>query len=319
MAISNILVKTEGSSSIGFGHVSRVLTLLQTFHTGCAVHILINDNAVAVHHFSDRGYNVFSGVEEVSPLLPFDHVLIDQQQFDPEFIRYCRSSGCQHIVALDQFQYSWEAVDTIINIVNQNSTQEIPPFIEYHEGLQYCIIRDGFFKFRDNTKEYRKTIENIVVIFGGSDLKRHTETVIDFLAEEYSSCQVNIILGPLVEHRQMVSGRLALTQLNWQLFNSPDNIEALMAGADLAFSGCGTTFFELGYLGIPTIVLPQSVAEENLAHRLLEENLILPGPLKNAWEAIQDQAAREVIGNNALRIFDGKGAHRIRDIILGPH
>ena len=136
---------------------------------------------------------------------------------------------------------------------------------------------------------------------GGGDLLRQSEKASHYLAN--LGFEVSVILGPYAEDFKVRSTLI-------KKYRTPKNFFQIMAQSVFAFVNAGSTLFECNYLGVPTIILPQSDNEKRMANYFLSQNWTMGIGLKDY------PFLSKKFTNSTASIIDGKGAKRVMDIIL---
>jgi len=163
-----------------------------------------------------------------------------------------------------------------------------------------------------------------VVTFGGEDPQNLTLAALAALDEHVSRrLEVHVILGPLFRRRDEVRAMASASRHAATIHSFGDAIPRIMAGADLAFCGCGSTLMELAYLGRPVIPAAQNDREQSFLKYFERAGYALTnvgGALRSANPAallrlLQDGALRRETAAMGPAIVDGHGAQRIVNIM----
>ena len=88
----NVIILTEGSYDIGFGHITRSIALCQAFQEkGCLVKLIINGDESVRSNNDIKDYKIFNWIKEREMLLSeIDNcgvLIIDSYLADKELIR----------------------------------------------------------------------------------------------------------------------------------------------------------------------------------------------------------------------------------------
>jgi spore coat polysaccharide biosynthesis predicted glycosyltransferase SpsG len=313
-----VAFKTIGGGEYGFGHVRRSMTLAQSVDSRIEAALVINQNPLLVEQL--KGSSLKFHVDTDRDIYPadLDVLVFDQPVDDVDFLCAIRNDipGLK-IIALDYFNYGHDFVDAIINLVD-HSPDPIPEAhpAEYNEGLDYAIIRDAFIPYRQARFRDKVEYRHILVTFGGEDPLRHTLKIIDWLNALSLPLIVDVVIGPLFPHKAEVVQAVESGRHDYRIHVNPPEIERLMANAALAFSGSGTTVLELCFLGVPTIVLPQTDAEDRFARTLCAAGAIYAPKCVNI-DTIKSFIAEHVVQGRialkAMELVDGLGKKRIID------
>ena len=205
-------------------------------------------------------------------------------------------------------------MDIIINLFNQSS--EAPPVagrIKYHEGLQFSIVSSRFKPYRNKRPPLKIVIQRAFILMGGGDPEMKTCEALELFKKVSSSVKVDVVIGPLCPHEKAIHAAAEQLSQTVRIYKNPKNLPQLMAKADVAISGCATTFFELSFLGVPAIVLSQNLFENRFCYFLQEQGLALYGNenLKKSWKLISQLERRQALVDAQMKTFDDKGASRI--------
>ena len=233
-----------------------------------------------------------------------------------------------NLMAMDFNDFKSDCPDTIINLRNTNPDRATPPeWVEYHEGLEYTVIRDEFMPYRDSTR-WDGDLSDILVCFGSSDVGNNTRMVLAGAAlASLPNTTYHVVIGPNVAHRDALLREVDQSTLSVQVHEQPPNLPGLMASCGLAFCGGGTTMMELAYLGVPSVGIGQTELEEGLA-RLLEQHGTLtcagkagtcrPEDIVAILGSLKSQPERlGAMAQNGRKLIDGKGIERIASLIQG--
>jgi spore coat polysaccharide biosynthesis predicted glycosyltransferase SpsG len=128
-----------------------------------------------------------------------------------------------------------------------------------------------------------------------------------------------VIVGPANPHRQRLEARRSDPRV--ELVRPAGGIAALMAWADLAIAGAGTTAYELCCVGVPALIVAIADAQRMFGPALEREGLAVdlgwhealePARLAATIEALRDDPERraELSSRGGQRV-DGAGAARV--------
>lgn len=328
------IIKVEGGHDIGMGHVQRSLTLaehLQDAEVG-PIRFWSNERVEAIERIHQSGFSVLGSGDrpllEKLPTLEPAGVLFDQpSKIGPLVQSVHQNLSGTWLGALDCFEMGLSEIDLIINLFNhaEDHSEPIDSTVRYLEGLDYAILRDTFRSSRRD-RVRGAPMERLLITFGGSDPSNNTRLTLEALPHEsLEGVEVEVVIGPWFEDSASVEKIVQETPFPINLHRDPADLDSLMANADLAISGAGTTVLELAYLGVPTVVLPQTDLEHRFARFLHRRGIVhlverdMPStaePLKRTIRAIvQDPVKRERLSEAAREAVDGRGAFRIAEEI----
>jgi UDP-2,4-diacetamido-2,4,6-trideoxy-beta-L-altropyranose hydrolase len=313
-----VFFKAKGSNKIGFGHIRRCLALIQSLPSTWRGALILDQPELLDEILSQHKVNVYPTTEFFERKHHNVKALIyDELTEDRDFIQKVRNKFRCRITALDYFNYVNPQVDVVINLFNQNTiiSPSSSDLFEYYEGLQYSIIAPQFHKYRIADCQVKKNVEDLLIVMGGADPSAKTVDVLRFLASQKlpQNLHVNVVIGPLCIHEEVIRAESVLLNTQVTIHHSPSNLPGLMAKADLAISGCATTFFELSFLGTPAIVLSQNELEHRFCG-FLEENgvaMYSQNDMLPVWSQMLLPERRSEFSRRQRKLFDGKGLYRI--------
>jgi len=252
-------------------------------------------------------------------------VVLDGYQFDGEFQRELKKTGCRLMVMDDYGHAEFYHADWVLN-QNLSSSKDLyanrSPWTQLLLGTKYSLLREEFLKYQGFKREIPDIARKVLVTLGGADPDNVTQKVIQVLAG--IDLKMKVVVGGSNPH--LASLRQTVTVLGGaaaqiELVVNPKNIPELMAWADLAVAAGGSTAWELSFMGVPSIylILAENQREISLALERLEMGLSLDACAENLMNTLPikiqeikgDQKLRQTISANTSRIVDGLGAARV--------
>jgi UDP-2,4-diacetamido-2,4,6-trideoxy-beta-L-altropyranose hydrolase len=250
-------------------------------------------------------------------------VVLDGYDFDLDYQRSLRADGCRIMVIDDMVRLPHYETDILLN---QNLGAE---HLDYNLnsdatlllGPQYALLRREFIVWRSRLHTVPETARKILVTLGGSDPENVTLKVIKALRHlEVSRLQIRVVGGPDNPHLDELRDAAAAFPGRLELLTYVADMAPLMAWADMAVTGAGSTCWELACVGLPAVAI---VIAQN--QRVVADGLGAAGVILNlGWH---EETSTERIASNVesllysafrrLRmsqqgrvLVDGKGADR---------
>ena len=279
--ITNIAFITEGSSEMGMGHVYRSLTFAKELMTnlGAKIYFLTKSSENIIKKIEEENFTTIKlkNDEEIVDYvtkLNIDAVIIDNLVFNENILKKIKDS--MKIVIVDNItSKNNEYADIVISLVRSNFVNK--NFFDkniktkFFCGPKYLMLRDEFDTLRKK-ENLKPEIEDILLIFGGSDPSNLTSRVLEKLNE---NMRINIVLGPEFKHFDNLNQTLERHgNKNIIIHNQPDNIAELMYNADLVITSPGLSMFEAAYIGSPVLVISQNSIQHHYYLPLNYEYLI---------------------------------------------
>ena len=257
-----IFFRCDGYKKIGMGHVYHSLTLAYAL-TGHEVIIVTNEkHAEGLKKIQDsymqyitiqNDKDFFKFLEEYKPNIIVNDCLDTEEKYIKKW-----KELCEKVVTIEDMGTGARYADIVINALynEQKNANE-------YCGSKYVCLRNEFLVSKP--KEFCNEIENILVVFGGTDPANLTKKVYNIAKEitkTYPKICFTFITG--IGYNCKENDLLSDEKSNIKVLNDVNNISMYMQQADIAFTSQGRTVYELASLGVPSIVLAQN--ERELLH-----------------------------------------------------
>jgi len=344
-----IAFRCDASERIGSGHVMRSLSLalalrdrghesvfmvrhllpaveeLLSFHTFSVIHLPGVESEWDVDNPYGSWLGVSSDVDAVAVTKVIreqssDWVIVDHYALNADWEFAVAQCGVR-ICALDDLADRKHCCDLLIDPNNPGRTSdaEVGKLLA---GPQYASVRAEFSQLRKKAVE-RSKLKNLLLFFGGADVRRHTHQVTEALcaAEDLAgSLEISVVVGastPDIEYLDQYAKKGLIT-----LYVQTPDMAELMLKADLMLSTASSVNWERCCLGVPALLM---VVAEN-QRKILEYSVAEGSAL--AWPEQPDdcesviQVIRELRLNSdrlktmslaAMSLCDGLGCQRICD------
>ncbi len=319
-----LLILASAGEGIGYGHLTRCQAIQHKFRENGDSCDLILDfvgkekpDKLDVLSFSNW-ISDFKSLEEFTD--QYDAVLIDTYRADKPVYDYLERLF-SFVVVLDDFNRLAYTADIIINpnvfaktIDFSNQTAFVTG------GREYVILRPQILntKVRDSFSE---KCDRITITVGGCDDIRLIPRLIDGLSGRY---HLKIIAAS--ERYKNELGKYQNENCNIVGYCNAWQMAKAFIDADLVISAGGQTLNELAYLGIPTIGIQVSYDQKLnvnyyckmgfILEKLKWDDTQLLWKIDSQLEKLQNRDLREKLSTIGKMQIDGRGATRIRDLII---
>ena len=324
-----VFIITEGGKDIGFGHITRCLSLYQAFEErGIKPKFIINGDDDSEYLLKNINYQIFNWLDERNKLFAIlksaDISIIDSYLADISFY-----NTLSDLVKIPVYIDDNKRLDYPNGIVvNGNIHAEKLKYpkkdgITYLLGNKYTPLRKEFWEVPE--KKIKENIESIMVTFGGDDAQNMTPKIMNLLNKEYPNLKKNVIIGKSFNNIDEIKKE---ADYNTKLIYYPNaqKMKEIMLESDIAISAGGQTLYELARLGVPTIGV--CVADNQLGiikewEKLdfieyagwYNEKSILQRIFK-LFKKLENRIIRESKSKIARYHLDGKGSIRIVNKLL---
>ncbi len=259
----NILIRVDGYTEIGSGHIYRCLLL--------GYNLIEHNICYVLHEKSDLGiekiaqsffpYRVIKQDDEIEEIIretSCDILINDILNTEEDYIKRCKSTGVR-VVNFEDLGEGGMYADAVINDLYDRSN-DLP---HYKWGSAYYCIRDEFLLAQPAA--FHEEVKEILVLFGGTDPSNLTQKVFDCIPElmELGDVHFTFILGIGYPFYNELAEQVRKHGYNVDLVQNVSRITEYMGKADIAVSSQGRTMLELASMAVPTILLAQNEREQD--------------------------------------------------------
>lgn len=346
-----LFVRADADSRIGTGHVMRCIALAQAWQDrGGRVTFLSHCESQGLRerilsegfdfHFLEKAYPDLSDLGQTLSLVTAQKsetdqieprwLVLDGYHFSSEYQKTIHDAGISLLVVDDMNHLPYYHADIILN---QNiDAQELRYHCDDHTilllGTRYVLLRREFLKYLDFQRQIPQHARNILVTLGGADPDNVTLKVIEALKLlKDAEIEVKVIVGPANPHRAILTEALSSTCYPATLLTNPPDIPELMAWADLGICGGGSTCWEFGFMGLPSIVIVLAENQVRLAASLeRQQHAVNVGwhekfPVERLsceiGKLVNDRNVRKCMSANASTVAYGKGRFHVMKAMGG--
>jgi UDP-2,4-diacetamido-2,4,6-trideoxy-beta-L-altropyranose hydrolase len=352
MERGTLVIRADAGLKIGTGHVMRCLALAQSWRaeggkvifalaqSTPALDALLRSEKIDVSAIegapgsSEDARNVIRVAQGCNA----DWFVVDGYHFDSAYQKQLQSFR-PLLTIDDNGLLDYYAADLVLN---QNAHACAPmyarcsPNTKLLMGPRYALLRDEFVGYRDWAREIPERGTHLLLTMGGSDASNFTPRILPLLTERGADeLQVRVVVGGSAENAIAVddiaakfsgqdsSGRRFPARI--EVLRDVRNMAPLMAWADLAISGAGTTCWEMCAMGLPAILV---VVAKN--QKFIAEKLTAIGAAENAGSAdeidcssladlcqnlLASKDRRTALSQRAKQVVDGHGRERVLDMM----
>lgn len=322
----NILIRVEGYSEIGLGHVYRGLSLAYSLMDHNVTFVTSSKSDLAIKKLEDSfiKYEVIQEehqLEEIIAKYDVDIVINDILNTSISYMEYL-SQFSVRVVNFEDVGPGSALADAVINdlYAPQNTDSK------YYWGSKYYLLRDEFLISKPS--EFNEEVNNVFVIFGGVDPSNLTKKVLAAFEQINTNEDVEftVVVGPGYAEFEKIQDIAENSALNISVFKDVNNMAEMMKRSDIAISSQGRTMLELASMNVPTILMAQN--ERELTHEFgyLSNGFINLGlgeaidsssiALTLEWLMNTPQIRRQM--HNQMQKKDLRnGFKRVKSIILG--
>jgi UDP-2,4-diacetamido-2,4,6-trideoxy-beta-L-altropyranose hydrolase len=345
MTAGTLNIRADASIAIGTGHVMRCLALGQAWQDagGRVVFATIGLTSPVEQRLRSEGIEIvkFNGapgsvqdasqLEELACAHHADWVVVDGYQFEAEYQRKVKDAGLKLLFIDDNGHAKHYLADLVLN-QNAHGCEDLyqsrAPRTKLLLGPRFALLRREFQGWRQWKRETVPVARKVLVTMGGSDPDNVTAIVVRALQlASIESLEAKVVVGvsnPCIGSLERVAGQ---SQANVSVVKDATNMPELMAWADVAISGAGSTCWEMCLLGLPAIVIDlaenQRIVAKELDRRGVAIHLGAAGDAtpekivsKLRW-LLDSIETRTALSMRARELVDGNGAERVVSAMRG--
>ncbi len=340
--MENFVFRADAGYKIGIGHFMRCFSLAQHVKEagGNAVFAMVEDLPSLKLRLKLAGIQNIPVSAKIGSLddarqtlqiaesLNASWIVLDGYHFCSQYQHAIKNSGI-HLLLIDDLALNdYYYADIVLNQnlyadAKQYSKRE--PYTSLLLGSDYVVLRNEFLKWQGWRREYPKVASNLLVTLGGSESQNLTHTIVRSIHQLKQDNLVTVLVAANNSQYRHLKAEIKRSKAEFQIRKEVENMSELMAWADVAVSGGGTTTWELAFMGLPMVVIAVAYNQRQVIEELDKVGAAVSlGWYKNLSqhkiacvisELLNNPKMRKKMSIRAQRLIDGKGAERILEEI----
>jgi UDP-2,4-diacetamido-2,4,6-trideoxy-beta-L-altropyranose hydrolase len=341
----HLLIRADASVHIGTGHVMRCLALAQAWmqQGGQAIALMIETTSSLESRLTSESVQVLhlksvAGSQEnaretvqTAQRVGANWAVVDGYQFSAEYQRILKESGLQLLV-LDDYGHAKHYWANIV--LNQNISADISlysnrePYTQLLLGPKFALLRREFLDWQGWQRQTLEIARKILVTLGGADPDNVTLKVIQALQQvQIDDLQIVVVVGASNPHFEVLQEAVESSRHSVRLEHNVMNMPELMAWADIAIAGGGSTCWELAFMGLPALVMILAENQQAIAKKLDQAGIAqtLGWSVSQTAETITREIFKILLSKQIRTrmtqlgqvLVDGQGSDRVLMILEG--
>jgi CMP-N-acetylneuraminic acid synthetase/UDP-N-acetylglucosamine:LPS N-acetylglucosamine transferase len=293
-----IVFRVDGYRKIGLGHIYRALTLAQRIMDHQVIFLMDSRYplGISIVKQSQQEIVTFKGdpIPVIETLNP-DILINDILDTNVQYMQALKRIG-KFVINFEDLGEGAQYANLVINALYESPV----PHTNHLWGPDYVCLRDEFYSIKK--EKLRPEVKSILITFGGVDEGNLTCKVLSALHECKANFKVTVILGLGYIHDSSLSQFLAKSKMNCQIRKNVKFISNYMAKADIVYTSCGRTVYEVAAVGTPCIALAQNEREMGHLYANINNGIINLGLGKTVEERKIIEVTKELVNKPHLRL-----------------
>jgi CMP-N-acetylneuraminic acid synthetase/spore coat polysaccharide biosynthesis predicted glycosyltransferase SpsG len=252
-----VVIRVDGYKEIGLGHIYRTLTLANNIIDHELIFLMDERYELGINIVKQQNFRietfVYDPLYKIVELKP-DIVINDILDTSKEYILALKEMGIK-VYNFEDLGDGAEFADGVFNALYPGSV----PSKRFYTGEKYYCPRNEFLNAK--TKEVTEKVENVLIIFGGTDPNNLTLKTLKAISKSKYDFNITIILGPGYLNSESLYEEVNKLDRQISVFHHVKNMAEHMYNADIIFSSAGRTMYEIAMIGTPAIIIAQNYRE----------------------------------------------------------
>lgn len=333
----NLLIRCDASIAIGTGHLMRCLALAQAWKeaAGHAVFAMAETTPAIEERIRAEQMDVVRLTESPGSSEDADvtarwarqsaanWVVVDGYVFGPEYQVHLKRAGLKVLLVDDIALAGRYSADLVLN-QNAHASEALYPNREASTrlllGPRFTMLRREFGAWGGWKRKITPVARRVLVTLGGSDPDNITARVASAIMSE-PELEGIVVVGGSNPHMPKLRELMEENGPTVRLVENVGNMPELMAWADVAVSGAGTTTWEMCFMGLPALLIVLADNQEPVARHLAEQGMVVnlgrgatvTGKVivDGLRSVISSRDRRQAMSERARSLLDGGGAERV--------
>jgi UDP-2,4-diacetamido-2,4,6-trideoxy-beta-L-altropyranose hydrolase len=343
VGVGSLLIRADAGVNMGTGHAMRCLALAQAWQDsdGQCVFVMAESTSAVERRLKAEGIEVeilTAGAGSADDAIQTayiagqqnaDWIVIDGYQFDSAYQAALRTAEFKSLLIDDNFRAGPYHADIILNQnfhARSTSYANCDSSTRLLLGSRYILLRKEFRPWRNWQREIPASGRKILVTMGGSDPNNLTAKAVDAIRKlSIPNLETVVLLGGSNPH--LCAVERSVQNNSTRVIIDAANVPELMAWADVAVSGAGTTLWEMCFLGLPGILLVLAENQEDAAATAGKKGIawnlgnatdVGVSTLAEKLAALLDSGSSRTSQSEVGRkLVDGRGAERVVAFLSG--
>lgn len=332
-----IFIRVDASTEIGTGHLMRCLALAQAWQDAAVQAIFVmateapalgarlKSECMDIVHLSMQMGSAEDARETASLAhkMEVNWVVVDGYHFGGEYQRIIKDAGLRLLFIDDYGHAEHYYADIVLNqniYAYEGLYADREPYTQLLLGTRYVLLRREFWQWRGWQRSLPPVARKFLVTLGGGDPDNVTLKVIQALQlVEMEELEAVVVVGGSNPHYEQLRAAIQDSRLPIRLQRNVTNMPELVAWADVAVAGGGSTCWELAFMGLPSLALILADNQQSNAKKLdklsarnlgWHEN-VSASEIAEASQLLASSQTRAEMTRCGQGLVDGLGVNRV--------
>ena len=344
--ISHFIFRVDANTEIGYGHLMRCIAMAQELRLlKIEVSFLVSKPSENIKkRLKDEGLAcipvkaVSGSIEDAGEIVKYANSVkaswigVDGYQFNEKYQKFLKNKKFSLFFIDDYGHCGHYFADIVLNqniSAVENYYKSRADYTELLLGTDYVLLRREFRNYVNFKRKISGRAKKILITIGGSDPHNITLKALEGVRKTgLKNLEVKIVAGGANPNLEGIEdfAKKYRSVLKAEVLKDIKNISELMAWADIAVSGGGSTCWELAFLGLPMLVtawadnqkpIAAALGKKRIAVNLgWHEKITAEDIAKELKKLILSSELRKKMSENGQKTIDGMSARRVLDSIL---
>ncbi|MBE7532518.1 MAG: UDP-2,4-diacetamido-2,4,6-trideoxy-beta-L-altropyranose hydrolase [Ardenticatenaceae bacterium] len=292
MIVHTLLIRADGGTQMGTGHLMRCLALAQGWQEagGEVLFVLAWEMPAIEERLRQEGMQVAHLVGVVAgseadaaatAVLARQHharwIVVDGYHFGSAYQKQIKEAGYSLLFIDDNAHADHYYADLVLNqniYAQAHLYQAREPYTRLLLGTSFALLRREFWPWRGWQRPMPEVARHLLVTLGGSDPDNVTLKVIQALQQLSGEWEAVIAVGGQNPHYQELVTAVG-NDPRFHLRQNVPNMPELMAWADVAVSAGGSSCWELAFMQLPAAVVVLAPNQSPIAQALQHDGCVV--------------------------------------------
>ena len=334
--MNKVFLRGDGNSTIGLGHIYRLITIGQYLFNEYEVVFIIKNqpdiflqNIIKEYRFSFIELPEFKLIGNEADFIvsniakPGSFIVLDGYQFNSSYEKILTDFGIR-VILIDDLGNRKIGADAVLNHspgADEIRYQLLNNKTKLYLGTNYAILREPFLKEALKKERLFDPYSIIFMSMGGADPQNLTTFFLNSLVNNPHVGQINVLIGGA--NKNDYSGYLNSDKIVFFKNLSPDEIIGLAKKCDLTICPSSTISIELISIGIPMLTGYFEENQKNIYSGLIKNKLAFPmgdimilddEKVTECFYKYRNTILISEIVKNQKHLLDGKSNERILNL-----